>query len=198
MVKERMSWRRRTKRSNWNDDDDEQDNGSNDIMNPFDFDFRLGFGDIDEMIKSMFKAANSLGTQGPAPGAVYYGYSVNVGPDGKPHVREFGNVRPTSKGTMQVGSREPFVDTVVDDKTNELKVVAEMPGVQREDIHLEALENSLTVRAEHGERKYDTTVPLSHPVDTSTASATYNNGVLEVRMKLKGSLKPKGVNIKID
>ncbi len=189
-----MSWRRRTKRQDRDDWDDEDD----DFLNPFDFDFRMGFEDIDDLIKSMFKAAHSLESQGPSGGAVYYGYSVTIGPDGKPHVREFGNVKPTSRGTLQVGSREPFVDTVVDEKSNELKVVAEMPGVQREDIHLEALENSLTIRAEHGDRKYDTTVPLSQPVDTSTASATYNNGVLEVRLKLKGSVKPKGVNIKID
>jgi HSP20 family protein len=188
-----MSWRRRVRRQKRDDSEDEDD----DFWSPFDFDFRLGFADIDDLIKNMFKAANSVESQGPGS-AVYYGYSVTVGPDGKPRVREFGNVKPTSRGTFQVGSREPFVDTVVDEKSNELKVVAEMPGVQREDIHLEALENSLTIRAEHGDRKYDTTVPLNHPVDTSTASATYNNGVLEVRLKLKGQVKPKGVNIKID
>jgi HSP20 family protein len=188
-----MSWRRRVRRQDREDDEDDDD-----FWSPFDFDFRMGFADIDDLIRSMFKAANSSEAQNPRSGAVYYGYSVTVGPDGKPHVREFGNVKPTSRGTFQVGTREPFVDTVVDEKSNELKVVAEMPGVQREDIHLEALENSLNIRAEHGDRKYDTTVPLNEPVDTSTASATYNNGVLEVRMKLKGSARPKGVNIKID
>jgi HSP20 family protein len=190
----KMSWRRRTKRQ----DRDDWENEDDDFWSPFDFDFRMGFEDIDDLIKSMFKAAHSLESQGPGGGAVYYGYSVTIGPDGKPHVREFGNVKPTNRGTFQVGTREPFVDTVVDEKSNELKVVAEMPGIQREDIHLEALENSLTIRAEHGDRKYDTTVPLTHPVETSTASATYNNGVLEVRLKLKGSVKPKGVSIKID
>jgi HSP20 family protein len=192
-----MSWRRRTSRRQDREDSDNED-ADDDFWGPLDFDFRLGFGEIDDLIKNMFRAANSAEAQSPHSGAVYYGYSVTVGPDGKPHVREFGNVKPTNRGTLQVGSREPFVDIVVDEKSNELKVVAEMPGVQREDIHLEALENSLTIRAEHGDRKYDTTVPLNHPVDTSTASATYNNGVLEVRMKLKGILKPKGVNIKID
>lgn len=192
-----MSWRRRTSRRSNDREDWDNNNDDEEMFSPFNFDFRMGFEDIDDLIKSMFKAAHSIGTEGPA-GAVYYGYSVNVGPDGKPHVREFGNVKPTNRGTLQVGSREPFVDTVLDEKSNELKVVAEMPGVQREDIHLEALENSLTIRAEHQDRKYDTTVPLSHPVDTSTATAIYNNGVLEVRLKLKGSPKPKGVNIKVD
>src|SRR5579863_1828237 len=173
-----MSDRKRTRKQDNNDwgIDDES------FLSPFDFDFRLGFGDLDNMIKGMFKAAHSLETQGLGGSAVYYGYSVTIGPDGRPRVREFGNVKPTAQGTLQVGEREPFVETMIDDKANELKVVAEMPGIQREDIHLEALENSLTIRAEHGDRKYHSTVPLSHPVDTSTASATYNNGVLEVRL----------------
>lgn len=186
-----MSWRRRKNRS---DRDDEEDDWFN---TPFDFDFRMGIGDIDEMIKGMFKAARSL-EQDASSGPIYYGYSVTVGPDGKPNVREFGNVRSTNKGTLQVGSREPFVDVVLDDKEGKLKVVAEMPGIQREDIHLEALEDSLTIRAEHGERKYNTAVPLSKLIEPSSASATYNNGVLEVKLMLKEQTKPRGVSVKID
>jgi HSP20 family protein len=190
-----MSWRR--KRGNrWDDDED-----FDELANPFDFGVRFGFEDIDEMIDSMMKAARSMGrTDSSAMGGpIYYGYSVTVGPDGKPHVREFGNAKPTRRGTFEVGSREPFVDTVVDEKEGKLKVVAEMPGIEREDIRLEALEDSLSIHAERGERKYDAKVPLSVPVEVNSASATYNNGVLEVKLKLKGSQpKPKGVNIKID
>ncbi len=187
-----MSWRKR--RNKWNDNDED----SEDIANPFDFGFKFGFEGIDDMIDGMMRAARSMEQGSSIPGAVYYGYSVTVGPDGKPHVREFGNAKPTRRGTFEVGSREPFVDTVVDEKEGKLKVVAEMPGVQREDIHLEALEDSLTIRADHGDRRYETTVPLNVQVDPASASATYNNGVLEVKLKLKGQQKPKGINIKID
>ncbi len=184
-----MSWRRRRKQNDeWDDDFDEL----------FGFNFRLGFEDLDEMIESMLRTAASAGRNASENGPVYYGYSVNVGPDGKPHVREFGNVRPTRKGTFELGSREPFVDTVVDDKENKLKVVAEMPGVEREDIQLEAHEDSLSIRAERGERKYDTRVPLSTKVEPSSANATYNNGILEVKLKLKEGQHPKGFNVKID
>jgi HSP20 family protein len=190
-----MSWRRRSNRRS----DDEDD--SDELANPFDFGMRFGFEDIDEMIDSMMRAARSTmrGADSTAFGPVYYGYSVTVGPDGKPQVREFGNAKPTRRGTFEVGTREPFVDTVVDEKEGKLKVVAEMPGIQREDIHLEAMEDSLSIHAEHGDRKYDATVPLSNPVEVNSASATYNNGVLEVKLKLKGGQqKPKGVAIKID
>lgn len=138
----------------------------------------------------------------PAPNTLYYGYSVNIGPDGRPRIREFGNVRPTSSGQLELGSREPFIETTVDERENVLKVVAEMPGVQKEDITTEVTKDYLTINAERGERKYNTTVSLNEEVDPNSARATYNNGILEVKLKLKNppssQQKPRGVNVKIE
>ena len=184
-----MSWKinnRRKGRDDWDEDE------------LFGFNFRLGFEDMDEMIESMFKTAMSAGRDAGSNGPVYYGYSVTIGPDGKPNVKEFGNVRQTKKGTFELGSREAFVDTVVDEREGKLKVVAEMPGVEKQDIHLEALEDSLNIKAEHGDRKYDTNVALNTKVEPSSASATYNNGVLEVKLDLKEGQKPKGVKVKVE
>jgi HSP20 family protein len=195
-------WRRRP--TNRRKSDSDNSSASNDdnwaLDDPFgDFGFRFGFGNIDEMIERMLRAARENAGEMASTGPVYYGYSVTTGPDGKPHVREFGNVKPTRQGTFELGSREPFVDSVIDDKENKLKIIAEMPGVQREDIKLEVLEDKLIIRAEHGDRKYETSVPINAKVETSTASATYNNGVLEVSMKLKDQPpKPKGFSIRVD
>jgi HSP20 family protein len=191
----RMSWRYSNRRKSRNNSDDNKEDSDDQSDGPFDLDFRFEFGDIDSLIQNMFKTARSIGAEG---GPVYYGYSVTTGPDGRPRVREFGNVKPTRNGTFEVGSRQPFVDTVVDEKENKLKVVAEMPGLQREDIHLRLLNDSLAIQAERGERKYNTTVPLRVEVDPSSASAAYNNGVLEVSLKLKAPPQSSGVNIKVD
>ncbi len=197
-------WRRpnRRKSADGNGDTDnsrDKDDSEWGLQDPFDFGFRSGFGNIDEMIERMFKAMRDRPTTDlTSPNSLYYGYSLNIGPDGKPRVREFGNVKPTSRGAVELGSREPFVDTVIDEKENKLKILAEMPGVQKEDIRLEVLEGSLKITAEHGDRKYETSVPITVAVDTSTASATCNNGVLEVTMRLKEKPKPKGVNIRVD
>ncbi len=121
-----------------------------------------------------------------------------MGPDGKPRVREFGNVKPTRRGTFELHSREPYVDVVVDDKEQALKVVAEMPGVQKEDIQIQATEDSLNIKATNKDRNYDTTVPLNNRVDPSSARASYRNGVLEVTLKLKEPAKPKGLNVKVE
>lgn len=184
-----MSWRRNNR---WKGRDDRDED------NLFGLNFRFGFEDIDEMIESMFKTAMSAERDVGSNGPIYYGYSVTVGPDGKPNVKEFGNMRPTRKGTFELGSREAFVDTVVDESDGKLKVVAEMPGVEKQEIHLEALEDSLNIKAEHGDRKYDTNVALSMKVDPTSASASYNNGVLEVKFKLKEGQKPRGVNVKVE
>lgn len=189
-----MSWKysNRKRRSGNSDERDF-------LESPFNFGFRFGFEDIDEMIEGMFKTAYSLGENVKHnANTIYYGYQVNIGPDGKPHVREFGNVRPTKRGTFELGSREPFVDVVVDNKDDVVKVVAEMPGVQKEDIKLQATEDSLSIKAENKERIYDTTVPLDTLVDPSTARASYNNGILEVTLKLKSPSKPKGHTITVE
>lgn len=186
-----MSWRWNRKKPNESDDD-----GSN-FFDPFNFGF--GFQDIDQMMNSMFRTATSLeGNMRQNPNTVYYGYQVNTGPDGKPHVREFGNIRPTMRGTSELASREPFVDTLVDEKENLLNVVAEMPGIQKEDIKLEVTDKSLVIKAENKDRNYSTEVPLSTPVDASSAKASYNNGILEVKLKLQSPPKPKGVTVKVD
>jgi HSP20 family protein len=186
-----MSWKYPSRRKPGESDD------ANNFFDPFNFGF--GFQDIDEMINGMFRAASSIeGNLQQNPNTVFYGYQVNVGPDGKPHVREFGNVKPTKRGTFELASREPFVDTLVDDKENSLKVVAEMPGIQKEDIKLEATEKSLIIKAENKDRNYSTEVPLNIPIEASSAKASYNNGILEVKLMLKTPLKSKGVSVKVD
>ncbi len=190
-----MSWRYNRRRQNR--DDDEENDREDFSQDPFGFGFRTGFQDIDQLIDSMFKTAESLGPASD-PNSIFYGYQVNVGPDGRPHVREFGNVKPSRRGTMELGSREPFVDVVTNDKDMTLKVVAEMPGVQKEDIQLQATEDSLTIKAKNNDRNYETSVPLTTSVDQSSAKASYRNGVLEVVLKMKELPKPKGTDIKVE
>jgi HSP20 family protein len=181
-----MSWRYNRKKK---DEDDEEGF----FQDPFGFGFRTGFQDLDQMIDSLVKSAESLGNN-----SVYYGYQANIGPDGKPHVREFGNLKPTRRGTFELGSREPFVDVVENDKEQTLKVVAEMPGVQKENIELQATEDSLTIKAKNHERNYETSVPLERAVLPDSAKASYRNGVLEVVLKTKEAPQPKGTNIKVE
>ena len=70
-------------------------------------------------------------------GPIVYGYSMTVGPDGKPVIREFGNVKrgPSKEWKEAISdTREPLVDVVEGDK--EVRVIAELPGAKKQDIEL--------------------------------------------------------------
>jgi len=174
------------------------------------------FEDIDKMMEDMIKEMSSVGPkelvrERKLPdgstvremGPFVYGYSMTVGPDGKPVIREFGNVKPSLKHTpfgvakpkLEVKEeREPLVDTIVDEGT--VKVVAELPGVERSEINLEGTENTLTISVSNPDRKYYKELELPAEVDPNSSKATYKNGVLEVVLsKRKPAKKGKPISI---
>ena len=137
------------------------------------------------------KSIRNLQTYGP----YYYGYTMTVGPDGKPVVREYGNVKPGLRPNAD--TREPLTDTIVDEKENALKLVAEMPGVEKKDVKVVVQDKAVQIDAEHGDKKYHAKVPIKHKVDENSAKATYTNGILELKFKLKEE-KPKGKTVEVE
>jgi len=130
-------------------------------------------------------------------GPFVYGYSMKIGPDGKPEIQEFGNIKKGLKGTPQVKEeREPLVDIV---ETNEdIHVVAELPGVEKTDIKLHGTEDSLTISVDTPNNKYYKEAVLPVKVRIKEAKSSYKNGVLEVIIpKAEVSNKPKGEPIDI-
>jgi len=136
-------------------------------------------------------------------GPIVYGYSVTIGPEGKPVFREFGNVkrltRPTAFGLPApelklTEEREPLVDTIVEPEA--VRVVAEVPGVDKRDIKINCTENSLTISVDTDKRKYYKQVELPEAIDPESAKASYNNGVLEIAFnRLK---KARGKELKVE
>jgi HSP20 family protein len=131
-------------------------------------------------------------------GPFVYGYSMKVGPDGKPEIREFGNVKPRRNGLPHVQEeREPLVDVVESD--GEIHVVAELPGVEKEDIKLSGTQDTLTIVVDNPQRKYFKEVALPEKVMVSKARSQYKNGVLEVTLpKSKDGKPPKGEPINVE
>ena len=149
------------------------------------------FKELDEMWDEM-KTRENIQTFGP----YYYGYSMTVGPDGKPVVKEYGNIRPGLLPTAE--TREPLVDVIVDDKEKLLKLIAEMPGVEKKDLKIEVVDRTVNIDAEHNDRKYHAKVPIKHKVDEDSVKAAYANGILEVSFKLKEEERPKGKTVSVD
>ena len=134
-------------------------------------------------------------------GPFVYGYSMTVGPDGKPRVREFGNVKP-SRGFGGMtrpeisGELEPLVDITTTD--NEVKVVIEMPGINKNNIRINAYDQNLEVKSDDPKRKYHKAIEVPQETDIETAKSTYNNGILEITFKKKDQTKSKGKTIKVE
>jgi HSP20 family protein len=143
-------------------------------------------------------------------GPFVYGYSLTIGPDGRPKVREFGNVKsPFREGRSGLGKgmfgtrplisseREPLVDISTTDK--EIKVVVKMPGVNKENVKINAYDSRLEVTAQEGAaKKYHETIELPEEADLATAKSKYNNGILEVIFNKKDKSKFKGKEIKVE
>ncbi len=136
-------------------------------------------------------------------GPFVYGYSFSMGPDGKPVVREFGNVKPSVGGGRFGGpkprlsvkeEREPLVDAIVHEDI--VKVVAELPGVEKSDIVLQCNGKNLTMKVETSTRRYYKDLDLPVEVDPDTSKASYKNGVLELVLTRRSpGLKPKQIHI---
>jgi HSP20 family protein len=68
----------------------------------------------------------------------------------------------------------------IHESDDEVRVVADIPGVDKEAIDLQCDGTTLDLKADGPGREYKERVSLPATVDEHSASATYNNGVLEV------------------
>jgi HSP20 family protein len=108
-----------------------------------------------------------------------FGFSMKVGPDGKPIIQRFGN--PPIDERAEAPSLEPLVDVVEED--DEIIVVAEVPGVERDEIKVRIRGTTLTIHAENTNRPYHKVIELPSKVQKEEAKSAIRNGVLEVRLK---------------
>jgi len=135
-------------------------------------------------------------------GPIVYGYSMTIGPDGKPKVREFGNIKsPVGEmGSFEQPSlsaeREPLID--ISSTDNEVRIVAEMPGISKEKIKVNAYDKYVEIMSEDPNRKYHKKIEVPEDIDIENARSNYNNGVLELTFKKKEQQKPKGRQINIE
>jgi HSP20 family protein len=133
---------------------------------------------------------------GSDSGSYCCGYTMTVGPDGKPVVKEFGNVKPDQLPISD--TREPLVDIIVDEKEKIVKLIAEMPGVEKTDVKVVVENKIVDLSAEHDEKKYHVKVPVKHKVDENSAKASYKNGILQIVFKLVEEEKPKGKKVEVE
>ncbi len=165
-------------------------------MTIFNDEFNKVFGRMSKSFFNIDDILEEFKTIGTNAGPYYYGYTMTVGPDGRPVVREYGNVNQESLPASN--TREPMVDTIVDEKEKLVKLIAEMPGVEKSDVKILVQDNLVDFSAEHGEKKYHAKVPIKYKVDENSAKALYKNGILELVFKLAEDEKPKGKKVEVE
>jgi len=145
-----------------------------------------GIGDLIAAVSKLSEAGKGVSKTGEftIPGLGdkakgIFGFSIRTLGQERVRVEPFGNIRETQKGPVVDEVREPIVD--VFDEEDHIRVLAEMPGVAKADIHHEIKGDILTLSAEN-DRKYHKEVLLPAPVKEQDAKVTYRNGILELRL----------------
>ena len=80
-------------------------------------------------------------------------------------------------------AREPLVDVI--EEPDQIKVVTELPGVEKDEIDLYATSRTLTINVSNPQRRFYKQLDLPAEVDESSASSTYRNGILETVLRKK-------------
>lgn len=120
-----------------------------------------------------------------------------------------------SRGSVRSFAREGIWSPRIEafQKGDRFVVRAELPGLKKDDVQVEATEHEITIHGErreeheeeregfyHNEREYgqfQRTIPLPEGVIADSAQATFNNGVLEISMQAPPAEATRGRRIDI-
>jgi len=97
------------------------------------------------------------------------------------YVYQFGNLNSTHSGGSQIGEYSPLVD-VFSEETS-VVVVAELHGVNKDQIEVHATEDKIEISVGSPKWKYYKELNLPAKVDPKSSATSYKNGVLEIRLK---------------
>lgn len=109
-----------------------------------------------------------------------WGFSATIGPDGRVKLNPFGNIKTEGETPTVKEERDPLIEVMEQDDS--IIIVAEIPGVEEDDINLTISDISVAIRVDTPRRKYAKTIELPVPIKQDTAKTHYANGILEVHL----------------
>ncbi|MGQ9720311.1 MAG: Hsp20/alpha crystallin family protein [Candidatus Jordarchaeum sp.] len=119
-------------------------------------------------------------------------------------------------GSLRFGPPSPTVRSIyadIQETDNDITIIAEIPGVRKEDININATEDRVEISAEIGIEKEETEKEMEYirkerrykkfyrsfklPVEVipDKAKATYKNGILELRLPKKEGREKRSIKI---
>lgn len=110
-----------------------------------------GIGNVIDLASKLSEEAGEIKKTGEIKGLGgktkgIYGFSVRTLAGGKPTVETFGNIKQKKEGPVVEEVREPMVDVLKEE--NFVRVIAELPGVSKEDVKIKINEDILDLSAE--------------------------------------------------
>jgi len=84
----------------------------------------------------------------------------------------------TAAVAQSFSSSDPLIDVI--DCGDNIKIIADFPGLKKEDIKLNLKKNSILISVH--KKKVHKRIPLDCEVDKNSVSASYNNGILEIKL----------------
>ncbi|MEA1944189.1 MAG: Hsp20/alpha crystallin family protein [Euryarchaeota archaeon] len=144
-------------------------------------DMPIDFDIFEDMIEDLIDHIEEVDDGNP----VMYGFSITKRPGEEPEIFEFGS-RPKVDDPVSDGYK-PLLEVFETDDS--VHLVAELPGIDKEEISLDATENTLTIKVCVEDRTFSENIELPARVDPSSATAGYRNGVLEVTLTRIGDAK---------
>ena len=110
-----------------------------------------------------------------------YGFTINTAGGGSPKVETFGNIKKTPEGPKVDEEREPITD--IFDELDEIVIIAEMPGIEENEIKIDLKEDILEIKAINKSRSYRKELLLPAKVTNENLSRKFTNGIFEIRIK---------------
>ncbi|MEM0053342.1 MAG: archaeal heat shock protein Hsp20 [Nitrososphaeria archaeon] len=138
---------------------------------------------FDDLLDEMSKYLDTIDVEKKEreiEGPYIYGFSFIIGPDGKPEIGKFGHIRKAYASKSGQNIRIPLTDVI--ERDNQFIILVELPGVDKENIHILAKSGKIHILASSEKRKYKKVISLPKTVDTSSLKTEYRNGILEIKL----------------
>ena len=150
-----------------------------------------GLGGLIEKLGELAEAGEKLSHSGEfkdAGGKLRGVYGINIktalgeGGEQELKVEPFGNVRRQSAGASRGEDiREPLVD--VHEEEDHVLVLAEIPGVSKENVKVDLADDRLSLFAQRGETKYQKEIVLPQSFSSEKMTWECSNGILRIQLK---------------
>src|SRR5574338_652349 len=122
--------------------------------------------------------------------------------------RAFGDVQSQAAPASQAAFA-PAIEVTSDKDGWNVRLA--LPGVEPKDVHIEVAGNTLTVKGERRREsknepymseitygRFERTLQLPESIDGEKVAAIYRNGLLELRLPLRESVKPRKIEIAVE